>query len=183
MTENHPSEEAQTGAGATESSHPAAESTPADRPDRREALSRVAMLAGLVGGYGTFAALAARSLFPTGPTPRVRLFVGRVIDFEPGQSLPYTAPDGQTVTIMRTGQGETEADFIALSDVCPHLGCRVHWEPGNERFFCPCHNGAFDPQGRPIAGPPKDANQPLTRFKLVVEDRLLFVELPLSQLA
>jgi Rieske Fe-S protein len=56
----------------------------------------------------------------------------------------------------------------------------VHWEPNNDRFFCPCHNGAFDKSGQPTAGPPKAANQPLIQFPLKVENGLLFVEAPLT---
>jgi Rieske Fe-S protein len=37
-------------------------------------------------------------------------------------------------------------------------------EPANRRFYCPCHEGAFDlSTGNPIAGPPR---RPLARIKL-----------------
>ena len=66
--------------------------------------------------------------------------------------------------------------FIALSSTCPHLGCQVHWEPQNDRYLCPCHNGTFAPAGTPTGGPPFEANQSLPHYPLRVEGGLLFVE-------
>lgn len=42
----------------------------------------------------------------------------------------------------------------ALSASCTHLGCRVSWNAGADRFECPCHKGAYDREGRVISGPP-----------------------------
>lgn len=42
--------------------------------------------------------------------------------------------------------------LIAFSQKCTHLGCVVLWEGGS--FTCPCHNGKFDSDGDPTAGPP-----------------------------
>ncbi len=126
------------------------------------------MVSGLVAGYGTFAGIIGRFLFPRSVT-RTWQFVIDVQSVRIGESLTYRSPGGQQVVISRIGQSGTDDDFIALSSVCPHLGCQVHWEPQNDRFFCPCHNGAFDPEGNPIAGPPKDANQALPRYLLKIE--------------
>ncbi|MBI4577262.1 MAG: Rieske 2Fe-2S domain-containing protein, partial [Planctomycetes bacterium] len=71
-------------------------------------------------------------------------------------------------------------DFLALSSTCPHLGCRVHWEVQNRRFFCPCHNGSFDAAGRATGGPPAEAGQSLPRYALRLEGGLLFIELPVE---
>jgi Rieske Fe-S protein len=137
------------------------------------------MAGGLVAGYGTFAAMAGRYIFPTSvDTPW--LFVAEVDKFQSGDSLSFESPTGIKVTIARRAANgavrpaET-ADFIALSSVCPHLGCRVHWEPHNQRFFCPCHNGVFDPEGEPVSGPPKAAEQELSRYPLKVDRGLLFI--------
>jgi len=69
-------------------------------------------------------------------------------------------------------------DFLALSSTCPHLGCQVYWESNKSRFFCPCHNGAFDSQGNATEGPPAKAKQQLLRFSLMVENGLLFIQVP-----
>jgi quinol---cytochrome c reductase iron-sulfur subunit, bacillus type len=64
-------------------------------------------------------------------------------------------------------------DFIVMSNICTHLGCRVRWIPEQEKFFCPCHNGVFDKEGKVISGPPP---RPLDRYEVKVENNQLFVQ-------
>jgi Rieske Fe-S protein len=111
------------------------------------------------------------------------MFVSDVAGFAPDSSLNYTAPSGATITIARNGSTDTVADFLALSSVCPHLGCQVHWEPQNQRFFCPCHNGVFTPEGKAIEGPPKDAGQSLSPYPLKIIRGLLYIEVDISDVA
>jgi Rieske Fe-S protein len=63
----------------------------------------------------------------------------------------------------------------AWSVVCPHLGCAI--DKGGEAhggFTCPCHDSAFDDQGRRLTGPsPRDLDSLETR----IEDGFVFVEL------
>jgi len=149
--------------------------------DRRSFLSlssSVAMAIGLAAGYGTFAAIAARYLYPAHGTLTDWVFVTQVDRMKRGDSLAFEAPSGATVAIARQGASGNVEDFIALSSTCPHLGCRVHWEEPNKRFFCPCHNGTFDPSGKGTGGPPGDAGQSLPRFPLRIEKGLLFIEVP-----
>ncbi len=152
-------------------------------PERRRFLAQTAMAGGLVAGYGLFAAHAARYLY--GPTshPRHWQYAARVEDLKPGESREFEAADGSTVALTRMGEGETEEDFVALSNVCPHLGCIVHWEAQNDRYFCPCHNGTFDRFGRPTGGPPKADDTPLTRFDLKIEGGLVYIDVPPRTLA
>ncbi len=56
----------------------------------------------------------------------------------------------QAVYVMRDAGGS----FVALSSVCPHLGCSVAWQPNRKIFVCPCHGGCFAPNGSRISGPP-----------------------------
>ncbi|MCW8130633.1 MAG: Rieske (2Fe-2S) protein [Planctomycetota bacterium] len=164
------------------SSHEKPSDQPA-QPERRTFLTAVSslfMAGGLAAGYGAFGAVAGRYLYPAKDTPRGWLYVARAADLKVGDALAYTAPSGATVAIARQdNQGEAQ-DFIALSSTCPHLGCKVHWEGQHQRFFCPCHNGAFDAQGMGIDGPPK--GQQLARYPLKVENGLLFIEVPLAYL-
>jgi len=141
-------------------------------------LSSALMAFGLVSSYGTFAALMGRFLYPKRESNSGWMFVTNLAAFPVGSSISFQAPAGQRIAITRFGAGEEPSDFIALSDVCPHLGCRVHWEAANRRFFCPCHNGAFDASGAPIAGPPKDAGRGLSRYSLKVERGLLLIAAP-----
>ncbi|MGD2156306.1 MAG: ubiquinol-cytochrome c reductase iron-sulfur subunit [Anaerolineales bacterium] len=63
-------------------------------------------------------------------------------------------------------------DFIAMSNVCTHLGCRVRWIEDQSQFFCPCHNAAFEKNGDVASGPPP---RPLDRFEIKAEDEQLFI--------
>lgn len=36
---------------------------------------------------------------------------------------------------------------------CPHMGCRLAWNPAEESYDCPCHGSRFDREGRLIDGP------------------------------
>ena len=141
-----------------------------------ERLPSVLMGLGLTAGYGMFAYIIGRFLFPTRRSRKRPQYVADLDSFALGESMTYVSSAGERVVVTRTDTTGGVEDFIALSSVCPHLGCQVHWESQNDRFFCPCHNGAFDADGNPIAGPPKDANQSLPRYQLFVENGLLFID-------
>jgi Rieske Fe-S protein len=52
---------------------------------------------------------------------------------------------------------EREGQLVALSTVCPHLGCAIDYEAQAERFVCPCHDSYFDLDGKATEGPsPRD---------------------------
>jgi menaquinol-cytochrome c reductase iron-sulfur subunit len=67
---------------------------------------------------------------------------------------------------------ENGRDFVAMSNICSHLGCRVRWISDQGEFFCPCHNGVFDRQGNVVSGPPP---RPLDRYQLKVEDDQIYI--------
>ena len=62
--------------------------------------------------------------------------------------------------------------FVVMSNVCTHLGCRVHWDSEKQEFICPCHGGIFDKQGNVVAGPPP---RPLERFQSKVENGKILI--------
>jgi len=162
------------------------ETPPAETSDRRAFMGRVsgmAMVAGLVGGYGAFGAVATRYLYPARPDEGMWQFVADLKQLSVGDSLRYRAPAGETVNITRTASSGSAEDFIALSSVCPHLGCQVHWQGPQNRYFCPCHNGTFDEAGVGTGGPPGDAGQSLPRYPLRVDGNLLFILVPTTRLA
>jgi Rieske Fe-S protein len=64
-------------------------------------------------------------------------------------------------------------DYLALSNICTHLGCRVRWIADQEKFFCPCHNGVFDKQGNVVSGPPP---KPLNRYTVKVENDQIYIK-------
>ena len=36
---------------------------------------------------------------------------------------------------------------------CPHMGCRLKWNPDEESYDCPCHGSRFDREGHLLDGP------------------------------
>jgi len=162
-----------------------ADSTAPDQDNRRGFLdkaSKAAMAAGLVGGYGGFGAIAIRYLYPAHPDEMSWQYVTELDEMEVGGSLRYQGPSGETINIARQRREGTADDFVALSSTCPHLGCQVHWESSNNRFFCPCHSGVFDPSGVAIDGPPAEAGQSLAQYPLKVDNGLLHIAVPLVRL-
>ena len=67
---------------------------------------------------------------------------------------------------------EDGRDYIVMSNICTHLGCRIRWIAEKGQFFCPCHNGIFDKNGDVVSGPPP---KPLNRFEVKVENDEIFV--------
>jgi nitrite reductase/ring-hydroxylating ferredoxin subunit len=155
-------------------------------PDRRGFLGRAASWAmggSLIASYGTCGLMAGRYLFPARPRAVHWQFVAVVDELAEGAGLAWRSPTGESIAIARRGSTGTVADFVALSSTCPHLGCQVHWEAHNARFFCPCHNGVFDPEGTPLSGPPADAGQSLPQYPLRVDEGLLYIQVPIESLA
>jgi Rieske Fe-S protein len=49
----------------------------------------------------------------------------------------------------------------AMSAVCPHLGCIVHWVDIDKSFQCPCHGSVFSCTGELVNGPAKSDLKPI----------------------
>lgn len=161
------------------------ESEAPESPERREFLTSAAGLAmtgGLVAGYGSLGYIAGRYLWPAKPEEQAWVFVTDLKSMKVGDSMNYRTPTGVPVSVTRKGEQGDEKDFVALSSTCPHLGCRVHWEAQNDRYFCPCHNGVFDANGVGTGGPPAEAKQNLAHYPLKVMKGLLYIQVPTETL-
>jgi len=67
---------------------------------------------------------------------------------KPGDSAIVDA-EGETFAAYRAPDGE----LFAVSDVCTHVGCKVHWNSVETSWDCPCHGSRFRPDGTVIEGP------------------------------
>ena len=65
-----------------------------------------------------------------------------------------------------------QSGFRIFDNHCTHLGCPYHWEPSEHRFFCPCHNGIYNAQGKVLGGPPP---RPLDYYESKVEAGTLYM--------
>jgi Rieske Fe-S protein len=134
---------------------------------RRESLAKLAMGLGLLASYGTLAVQGVLFLLPKRLKGKTRLiFAGSASSYPVGGVQTVPDLEGNQILIKRT-----ETGFKAYSSTCPHLGCHVHWESDKERFFCPCHNGVFNADGKAVAGPPADAGQSLSQVPLKVDEQ------------
>ena len=120
----------------------------------------------LAGGLGSlFASLLfpiLRSVIPPYKEPdEVRLPGADFDGMEPGEIRSF-AWDIKPGYLKRNADGA----FTAFVGVCTHLDCNVSYLPDRKRFFCACHDGWYDEEGRNIAGPPP---APLRRLSVSVE--------------
>jgi cytochrome b6-f complex iron-sulfur subunit len=100
-----------------------------------------------------------------------KVFVAQTEQLPSEEVLEMVDLLGRPVAVMRQSQGAP----LALSLVCTHLGCRVHWQPKQKTFLCPCHMGVFDSEGRVMSGPPPS---PLPRYSVNVEGENVFILFP-----
>jgi glycine/D-amino acid oxidase-like deaminating enzyme/nitrite reductase/ring-hydroxylating ferredoxin subunit len=72
----------------------------------------------------------------------------KLSSLSPGDSAIVDA-EGETFAAYRAPDGE----LFAVSNVCPHMGCKVHWNSVETSWDCPCHGSRFRPDGTVIEGP------------------------------
>jgi Rieske Fe-S protein len=106
---------------------------------------------------------------PLGSTSKVELGTPTLFKAKIERQTGWILNEIELSIYVRTDNGR---DFVALSNICTHLGCRVRWIADQEQFFCPCHNASFDRDGEVVDGPPP---RPLDRYEIMVEDDQLFV--------
>jgi nitrite reductase/ring-hydroxylating ferredoxin subunit len=73
--------------------------------------------------------------------------------------------DGQRVACSRSDDGTLQA----VSPVCTHLGCLVHWNRAEGTWDCPCHGSRFKASGDVLAGP---AETPLEAYPIDAQGHL-----------
>ena len=57
--------------------------------------------------------------------------------------------EGEKYAVYRDEAGEAHI----LPSRCPHLGCRLEWNPDDRSWECPCHGSRFDVDGVILSGP------------------------------
>jgi cytochrome b6-f complex iron-sulfur subunit len=61
-----------------------------------------------------------------------------------------------SISYIREGRfflSHLEGGFLAMSRVCPHLGCVVLWDEEESHLLCPCHAGILNERGEVVTGP------------------------------
>lgn len=118
-------------------------------------------LLALAAGWTTWEALRPLTSGAAG----IKIKLGSPSDFTEGTATFF--PAGRLYLVNAMGQ------YFALSQKCPHLGCRVPFCESSGRFECPCHGSFFDIAGEYIKGP---SPRGMDRYALAIEDNALVVD-------
>lgn len=118
-------------------------------------------LLAVAAGWTTFEAL--RPLAGSGGGGKVSLG-------SPDSVAPGTA---RYVGEGRLWVANAGTEMFALSQKCPHLGCRVPFCESSGRFECPCHGTIFDIGGEWISGP---SPRGMDRYPLAVEGGVMVAD-------
>ena len=105
-----------------------------------------------------------------GSTSKVELGVPTLFKTTIRRQTGWIVSEEEVSAYIYSDQGR---EYIAFSNICSHLGCKVRWIDGEEQFFCPCHNAIFDRDGEVLTGPPP---RPLDRYPVLVEDGQIFIQ-------
>ncbi len=133
-------------------------------------ITRRALLKGVIGILGAFGLGGLfygmyRYLSPGGGETPVEVSLNEI----PVGGAQYFQYGGSPGILFRGEDGS----FKAFSLVCTHLGCTVTWRPERNEFYCPCHDGFFDAEGKVLSGPPPAS---LERWKVEVRGDRAVIE-------
>lgn len=113
-------------------------------------------------GEGEFLPAGPSTLFG-GPTPvKVDLYADRVDAWNRVIQVKIGS-----AWVLREG-----AELVALSTVCPHLGCGVDFDAGAGKFYCACHKSYFALDGACESGP---SPRGLDRLELQQAEQLVSI--------
>jgi cytochrome b6-f complex iron-sulfur subunit len=135
---------------------------------RREFFSYGFMGSSLLASMALLSYYVLQFLLPApNKNPTRKIFITTTDKISPGKSFKFKDLKGSQITVTHTGK-----EYIALSTKCTHLGCQVHWKKDDKVFYCPCHEGFFDSQGKVLRGPPP---APLNTYKVEVVDKAIYI--------
>jgi menaquinol-cytochrome c reductase iron-sulfur subunit len=107
---------------------------------------------------------------PIGSTEKVEIGVPTLFKVNIERQTGWIVNEEEITVYVLTDNGR---DYITMSNICTHLGCRVRWIQEQSEFFCPCHNGVFDKNGFVVSGPPP---RPLDRYETKVENDQIYIK-------
>jgi cytochrome b6-f complex iron-sulfur subunit len=146
----------------------------AGKTGRRSFLRKAWIALGVVAvseiGYFIISLLKPSREVNGGKTGSYVRVIGNISDFAPGSVTPDRI---NKLYLVRKEDG----GFLALSIICPHLGCSVLWDETKKQFDCPCHSSAFDRNGVVLNSP---APRPLDYFPVILEEGKVKVDISLK---
>jgi len=140
---------------------------PEEQPKSQTRRTVILIIVSAIGALGVFGyavwSLFLRFLLPRSQyEPSTVNTIGKLEDFKFGIETKFLKQ--YRIYVVRN----TERLFVMYAR-CTHLGCTPDWNPGENRFKCPCHGSSFclgsefDKEGMNCAGP---AQRPMDRAKV-----------------
>lgn len=137
----------------------------------------VGSVMGVLVGLPTISYLVAPALsknetdawIPAGPVESYPVGVPTLFNFN------RTKVNGWEKTVNSYGVyilHNQDNSFLALSNKCTHLSCRVNWKAEETAYLCPCHDAYFSIDGGIISGPQP---RPLDEYETKVEENILYI--------
>lgn len=141
---------------------------------QKKVISRRSFLDYLLGGslLATFVGIAAPVLYYLLPSKSAEgggeaVAVGDESAVPKGKGKVFPYKEKAVIVI-----NEEKAGLIALSAICTHLGCVVHYDEQKKQILCPCHSAVFDTKGNVVSGP---APKPLPSYKIAIASGKIMV--------
>lgn len=131
----------------------------------------VAMIGAPVMGYFIAPALQEEGAVwvPAAPIKDIPLGVPTPIEYAQRAKDGWVRAENRRSAWVFTQDGQ---NFVAYDPRCTHLGCAYTWKSNRKQFFCPCHDGIFDINGKVVSGPPPRA---LDRYETKVMSGVLYL--------
>lgn len=105
-----------------------------------------------------------------GSTSKIEIGVPTLFKVNVTRQTGWITNEEEITVYVITDDGR---NYIAISNICTHLGCRVRWIADQIYFFCPCHNGVFDKNGEVVSGPPP---RPLEQYDVKIDGETLYIK-------
>lgn len=113
----------------------------------------------LLSSLSILSGVAIRYLFPNVLFEPVQDFIaGKLDDYPEGVDERWKEIYGVWIY-------KKDGKFVAMSNICTHLGCIPTWLKAENKFKCPCHGSGYYPNGINFEGP---APRPLERYQVTL---------------
>jgi menaquinol-cytochrome c reductase iron-sulfur subunit len=107
--------------------------------------------------------------------------IGKFEDMQVGVPYPFSFTRVQVNGWERTSssfggfairKSDNPDDLLILNSRCTHLSCTVNWNAEAQEYICPCHDAAFDIEGKVLGGPPPRPLDKFEDFRLTEDGRI-----------
>ena len=136
--------------------------------ERKKFLRSIVLFIPFGTAVAGFLGMGIRFITPLKREVERRIFTIHLDELELNATRKFQDLRGKDLMLVRVSEREVKA----ISTSCTHLGCSVHWQADKKQFYCPCHQGVFDTNGKVVSGPPP---RPLDSYRVEIEGDNVFI--------